>query len=288
MKKIGVLLADKSAEAFRKNLGLFIVISLFVVFVSIVLVFGNLSDVSLISNQNISSKEQVITSTVKGIIEKVGEGLVGGGYGSLVGDVVGGNEELSLINNEALLVEYEKNLKLFAEESAKNSEYYAKREMQIKASQNSVTEPPFNPKIYPIELPITPTSEWNFRSCGDGVCASYEDKCSCRQDCGSCPEGTICKRGECITFIPNSCLNSVCEEGENEACPWDCPVLMEEEEELLSKEEKIAVKEKIRREREEFFRAHDFSEEEIKKQLSIAEEQDESKEMTLSEETEDE
>ena len=156
------------------------------------------------------------------------------------------------------------NVKTYESEKEKNREYLIQRNDNLRKSLEGNDEPPFNYSICPETLPINSSTRFTFCSCGDGVCASYEDKCKCPRDCGSCPEGTICIRGACEEYIENVCGNKVCEEGEMESCPWDCNIeAHEEEEEILSEEEKELVAERVRRNRIDFFRSHGMSEEEI-------------------------
>lgn len=136
-----------------------------------------------------------------------------------------------------------KNVEVYEKEREEYSDYYRQRNENLKKSLEGNDEPPFNPKICAQSTPINEDTEWNFCSCGDGICASYEDKCNCEKDCGSCPEGTICKRGECVEYVKDTCMNRVCEEGENETCPWDCNVYMQEEKEEINGEPKEEVKE---------------------------------------------
>ena len=125
--------------------------------------------------------------------------------------------------------------------------------------------------------------------CGDGTCDPDETCEDFPQDCGPCPDGTFFRAGECVEFIENSCLNSVCDEGEGESCPWDCPYLFEKEEkeEILSEEEQKIVDERIRKNREEFFRESGMSEEEIEEAMAEIYSQNETQEETLPEEVEE-
>jgi len=87
MKK-GVMLVDISARAFRKNFGLFVIVSLLILSVSVVLVFGNLSEV----NEEVVVEDKIVVdgsvkSLVEGIDNSLVDGEIRGGYGSLVGDV---------------------------------------------------------------------------------------------------------------------------------------------------------------------------------------------------------
>lgn len=138
---------------------------------------------------------------------------------------------------------FTENVKVLEEEKLKNRNYTMIRNENIKESYSNEDEPPFNPKICAQSTPINENTTWTFCSCGDGICASYEDKCHCPKDCGSCPEGTICKRGECLEYVKDTCMNKVCEEGENETCPWDCKIYMQEEEEEFPERPKEKIKE---------------------------------------------
>jgi len=161
------------------------------------------------------------------------------------------------------------NVQTYEGERSLNSEYYRLRNEKLKNSYTSNIEPPFNDSICPESLPIEADTRFTFCSCGDGVCASYEDKCTCPKDCGYCPEGLICKRGACEEIIENTCMNRVCDEGENETCPWDCRLYMQEEtEEELSNVEKLQLERSINESRANFFRSHGMTEEEISKALN--------------------
>ena len=192
-------------------------------------------------------------------------------------------EESNLNTNEVnsdIETEYEKNLRLFEEQKKLRSLYYTEREKRILASQSGEsTDPPYATDFNP--------------SCGDGICASYENECECEKDCGSCEEGYFCTLYyTCELFVPDTCLNRVCESGEVENCHWDCPESWmnseEEEEEILSEEEQNEVDERIRNNREEFFRNAGYSEEEIQRLLDEIDNQNESEEETVAEEVEEE
>lgn len=126
--------------------------------------------------------------------------------------------------------------------NVKMTRYTIERNERIEASKNSNAEPPFDIKICLERTPDGKDMVSHFCSCGDGVCASYEYMGECILDCGPCPDGTFFRAGECVEFIENSCLNSVCDEGEEETCPWDCPYLWKVEEEE-SEEEAGYIKE---------------------------------------------
>lgn len=180
------------------------------------------------------------------------------------------------------------NVEIYENESTIYSEYYRQRNEKIENSYLNSSEPPFNSSICAQSYPITKDTRFTFCSCGDGICASYEDKCNCPRDCGSCQQGTVCKRGECVEFVANTCMNTICEQGENETCPWDCNVYMQEEQkENLTAEEKLQISERIRTNREEFLRSHGMSEEDIIKTLITAENESEQAIITLPEEPED-
>jgi hypothetical protein len=150
---------------------------------------------------------------------------------------------------------YAENVKIYEAESEMNREYFAERNAKIMASMNSTTEPPFdrascwrngNPELGVV-----------FCSCGDGFCASYEDKCKCPDDCGTCPDDTVCKRGYCVEFVPDTCMNTICETGENETCPWDCGIhMIPAVEEIRSSEEIEASKERAKEHLREFVESH--------------------------------
>ena len=78
--------------------------------------------------------------------------------------------------------------------------------------------------------------------CGDGLCGSDEDPCTCPEDClteGACCESSDCPQplcGSCCVvqcvdhtcsgdiWLDDCCWNGKCEEGETpENCPEDCP-----------------------------------------------------------------
>jgi len=73
--------------------------------------------------------------------------------------------------------------------------------------------------------------------CGDEVCNSNENKCSCATDCGGCSGSAPgacreyrCANGICtISALENCCGNGICEGNEIENCPTDC---IEEEKEF--------------------------------------------------------
>ncbi|MBW2996449.1 hypothetical protein KY332_04055 [Candidatus Woesearchaeota archaeon] len=78
--------------------------------------------------------------------------------------------------------------------------------------------------------PEQPEAVEQAASCGDGVCDTGEDKCSCASDCGECSgdvEGKTCVElscvdGSCQELIKeNCCGNAKCEKGER-TCE-DCP-----------------------------------------------------------------
>ncbi len=139
---------------------------------------------------------------------------------------------------------YLDNLRKYEEKSKKSSEYYSKRNQRREMSLGKEsTEPKFN--RYPCSKNKTKKSIYDPCSCGDGICASYEDKCHCPEDCGSCPENTFCRIGECIQIIEGECHNTICEEGENETCPWDCYV-EEEKEEIFDEETAELMKQRKR------------------------------------------
>lgn len=189
---------------------------------------------------------------------------------------------------ESIISVFVDNVEIYENESAKYSEYYRQRNEKIENSYLNGSEPTFNSSICAQSYPIIADTRFTFCSCGDGVCASYEDKCNCPRDCGSCQQNMICKRGECVEFVANTCMNTVCEQGENETCPWDCNIYMQEEQkENLTAEEKLQISERIRANREEFLRFHGMSEEDINKTLVAAENESEQETITLPEEPED-
>jgi hypothetical protein len=166
------------------------------------------------------------------------------------------------------------NVETYESEREKNRAYLIKRNENLKKSLEGNDEPPFDYGLCPQSTPVTADTKFDFCSCGDGVCASYEDKCKCPKDCGSCPEGNVCKRGKCVEFIPNTCMNTICEEGENETCPWDCKLdILEEEEEILTEEEKRQVAERIRNEFEWYDRTIEEIMEGFDKEQDITEEE---------------
>ena len=115
----------------------------------------------------------------------------------------------------------------FNEDALIRDSYFTERNDKILASKNSLTEPDFDSTKMCWDDPSAP-DKVHPCSCGDGICASYEWKGSCIPDCGSCPENTFFRFGQCVAYVPNSCLNSICDEDEVKNCPWDCPILKEE------------------------------------------------------------
>ncbi|MDD5148225.1 MAG: hypothetical protein PHH08_02055 [Candidatus ainarchaeum sp.] len=71
-----------------------------------------------------------------------------------------------------------------------------------------------------------------FAACGNGVCESGENQCSCSQDCGTCSGqygNEPCKELACVSGVckivqkTNCCGNATCEAGETyNVCPADC------------------------------------------------------------------
>jgi hypothetical protein len=148
------------------------------------------------------------------------------------------------------------NVKIYEEASKKYGDYYKQRNDNIVASKTSTSEPSFNRELCSVTMPGGDIRH-TFCSCGDGVCASYEDKGNCPIDCGSCPEGTVHERGQCVEYVPNICMNAICEEGENETCPWDCNTYMiEEREEVIGQDESNFIKERSKLRAKEFVESH--------------------------------
>ena len=155
--------------------------------------------------------------------EEIGEGLVYNKKSSIFKWV-----QSLLASNRSVFLE---NVKIYEEERKKNRGYYKQRDGKVNNISND--EPPFNPKICPASVPIDEETMWRSCSCGDGVCASYEDKCDCPTDCGVCPDNTVCRRGACQDYVESKCMNGVCDGGEAEVCPWDCRIQMIKESEEM-------------------------------------------------------
>ncbi len=71
--------------------------------------------------------------------------------------------------------------------------------------------------------------EGELESCGDSVCSSEEDKCTCPSDCGTCGGETdatyfACENNVCVEKKKQEyCGNGVCENGETcNSCFQDC------------------------------------------------------------------
>jgi len=159
------------------------------------------------------------------------------------------NQEISLelLNNT---IEGDNNLKFTLDKVAispqqvkewitlKRDNYFQRMYNGIKTAEAN-GEPHFNSKMCPDTIPSDENAVWRPCSCGDGICASYEFRGDCIADCGDCPEGTVFIAGECIEFVPNTCINTVCEEGEMGVCPWDCRESPKEEVEEVENESVI-------------------------------------------------
>lgn len=144
--------------------------------------------------------------------------------------------------DESMQEEYYANAAIYADEYLKNRNYTISKNENI--TNSTEDEPAFDNTIC-LNLDLDPSGDSaTFCSCGDGVCASYEDKCDCSQDCGTCSEGTICKRGSCFEIIENTCINTLCEGNEEYTCPWDCEVaIFEEREEVEEFPEEVEEEE---------------------------------------------
>ncbi len=68
-------------------------------------------------------------------------------------------------------------------------------------------------------------------SCGNGRCDSWDNRCNCPLDCGTCSGGVVnntcaeygCSGGACIpVYRTNCCGNKICEGSENYSCSGDC------------------------------------------------------------------
>lgn len=77
-----------------------------------------------------------------------------------------------------------------------------------------------------VQEPASPAVD----GCGDGICQPSETKCTCPKDCGGCAGEASnvtefrCVDGKCkIMTKAGICGNSICDAGEFDSCPGDCP-----------------------------------------------------------------
>lgn len=130
------------------------------------------------------------------------------------------------ISKSSIVNDYVVNAGAYEDERAAYSEYW--REVNQKRADSISNpiggEPPFDKTLHCFRnLPNSPCYPL---SCGDDICASYEDVTTCALDCGECPEGLVAVRGQCQEADPDICHNHICEEGEDKTCPWDCKIDM--------------------------------------------------------------
>lgn len=194
----------------------------------LIIILNSLSFVSAVESINKTPGSELDREVSQSQTEEIGNGL----YYNIWSGIFKWFSRIT----ESIKSTFIENVKTYEEEREKNRGYYRERSKNINKSYENESEPPYSPGMCPdTNGTVTVDTKWNLCTCGDGICASYENKCRCPKDCGSCPKEMICKRGECLEFIPNTCMNTVCEEGENETCPWDCNIYMQKEEEEIIK-----------------------------------------------------